>query len=89
MARLTDEKGEGILLRAEEMELSVLPYTPHELENAYHHYELPPIYHTVVRASLVHTGIGGDDSWGAKVHDEYLIKSNQNLHFLFTFKGTV
>jgi beta-galactosidase len=89
MARLTDEKGEGILLRAEEMALSVLPYTPHELENAYHHYELPPIYHTVVRASLVHTGIGGDDSWGAKVHDEYLIKANRDLHFTFTFKGIV
>ncbi|WP_069997407.1 glycoside hydrolase family 2 TIM barrel-domain containing protein [Cellulosilyticum sp. I15G10I2] len=86
-AKVTNEQGEGLLLKSDEMELSVLPYTPHELENAYHHYELPPIYHTVIRTSLRHTGVGGDNSWGALTHQEYLIPSDQPLHFEFTLKG--
>ncbi len=86
-AKVVNEQGEGILLESGEMELSVLPYTPHELENAYHHYELPPVHYTVIRASLKHTGIGGDNSWGALTHDEYLLPSDQDLHFEFSFKG--
>ncbi|MDF2612742.1 MAG: beta-galactosidase [Clostridia bacterium] len=86
-AEVTNDKGEGMLLQAEEMELSVLPYTPHELENAYHQHELPPVYYTVIRASLKHTGIGGDDSWGALTHREYRMPSNKDLHFEFAFKG--
>ena len=86
-AKVTNDKGEGLLLQAKEMELSVLPYTPHELENASHLHELPPVYYTVIRASLKHTGIGGDDSWGALTHKEYRLPSNQDLHFEFSFKG--
>lgn len=70
------------------MELSALPYTPHELENAMHVYELPQVHYTVVKASLMQMGVGGDDSWGAPVHEEYRIK-NKELHFEFSFKGIV
>jgi beta-galactosidase len=28
-------------------------------------------------------GVGGDDSWGAPVHDEHLIKANDTLTFEF------
>lgn len=68
------------------MELSALPYTPHELENAMHVYELPQVHYTVVKASLMQMGVGGDDSWGAPVHEEYRIE-NKELHFEFSFKG--
>ncbi len=68
------------------MELSALPYTPHELENAMHVYELPPVHYTVVKASLMQMGVGGDDSWGAPTHEEYRIK-NKEMHFEFSFKG--
>jgi beta-galactosidase len=26
-------------------------------------------------------GVGGDDSWGAPVHDEHLIKANEGMEF--------
>jgi beta-galactosidase len=70
------------------MELSALPYTPHELENAMHVYELPQVHYTVVKASLMQMGVGGDDSWGAPTHEEYRIE-NKELHFEFSFKGTL
>jgi len=60
------------------MEFSALPYTPHELENAMHVYELPTVHHTVVKTSLMQMGIAGDDSWGARPHEEHMIE-NQNL----------
>lgn len=67
-------------------EFSALPYTPHELENASHAYELPPIHSTVVKISLMQMGIAGDNTWGARTHDEYTIPQ-QELHFEYCFHG--
>lgn len=86
-AKVTDNTGNGLMIAGNNFEFSALPYTPHELENAYHHYELPPVYHTVIRVSLKNIGVGGDDSWGAMPHDEYLIPSNKDMSLEFTIKG--
>lgn len=86
-AKITDDRGEGILIKSDEMEFSALPYTPHELENAAHHYELPKSMHTVLKMSLRQMGIGGDDSWGACTLDEYLIPSHENMSFKWSMKA--
>ena len=53
------------------MTFSALPYTPHELENARHLYELPRDDNkTIVRCAAFQRGVGGDNSWGAKPHKE-------------------
>ena len=70
-----------------QMNFSALPYTPHELENAQHPYELPPIHYTVIRASMMQMGIAGDDSWGARTHEEYLLPTEEKLVFEFCMKG--
>lgn len=69
------------------MSVNVLPYTPHELENAVHVYELPPVYYTVARIALKQMGVAGDDSWGARTHEEYLLDTTQKLVLSFDFKG--
>ena len=86
-AKVTDRKGRGIEFFGDDLSVSVLPYTPHELENADHAYELPEIQYTVVRVSLQQMGIGGDDSWGAQTHPEYLLPAGQPLSFSFCFRG--
>ena len=86
-AEVTDYKGRGLRFTGDGMEFSALPYTPHELENARHSYELPPIHNTVVRCALMQMGIAGDDSWGARTHDEYLINVSKPLSFKFSFVG--
>lgn len=86
-AKVTDRKGRGILFTGEKMSFSALPYTPHEIENAKHFYELPEIHYTVVRVAKQQMGIGGDDSWGAPVHPEYHIAVDKPLEFTFTFRG--
>ena len=90
-AKVTDRKGRGMLFEMDEhngpMMFSALPYTPHEMENAMHPYELPEVHYTVVRAAKSQMGIGGDDSWGARTHEEYLLKTDKKMEFSFVFKG--
>ena len=86
-ASVTDSKGRGMLFTGDKMEFSALPYTPHEMENARHDFELPQIHYTVVRVSKQQMGVGGDDSWGSKTHEEYLLNVEEPVRFIFGFKG--
>ena len=90
-AKVTDRRGRGMLFEMTKesgpMMFSALPYTPHELENARHPYELPQVHYTVVRAALGQMGVAGDDSWGARTLPEYLLKADQRMEFSFSFRG--
>lgn len=86
-AKVTDRKGRGLLFAGDKMQFSALPYTPHEMENAMHPYELPQIHYTVIRAALGQMGVGGDNSWGARTHPEYLLDVSRKMEFTFYFKG--
>lgn len=86
-ASVTDNLGRGMEFSGKELSFSALPFTPHELENAMHSYELPPVYYTVVRVALQQMGVAGDDSWGARTHEEYLIDVTRPLKLEFDFKG--
>ncbi|MCR5087914.1 MAG: DUF4981 domain-containing protein [Oscillospiraceae bacterium] len=86
-AKVTDRKGRGMEFFGDGLSFSVLPWTPHELENAAHACELPPVYYSVVRVAMQQMGVGGDDSWGARTHPEYLLPAEEDLHFSFCFRG--
>ena len=86
-ARVMDKKGRGMLFFGDELSFSALPYTPHELENAAHHFELPPVHYTVVRVAKKQMGVGGDDSWGSHTHPEYLLDVSEKMEFTFCFRG--
>ena len=86
-AEVTDAKGQGLKLWLNGGEFSALPWTPHEIENAAHGYELPPVNYTVLKMSARQMGIAGDDSWGARTHPEYLLDATKPLRFEFSFKG--
>ena len=84
---VTDRRGRGLkVFGAQPFEASALPYTEHELESARHQNELPQVQHTYLRASLGSCGVGGDDSWGAPVLEEYTVK-NESKRFVFSFCG--
>ena len=86
-AEITDAKGQGLKLWLNGGEFSALPWTPHEIENAAHGYELPPVNYTVLKMSAQQMGVGGDDSWGARTHPEYLLDVSKPLRFEFSFRG--
>ena len=82
---VTNENGRGLRISSvgKPLECNFSPYTAFELENAQHIYELPNVHYTVVTVAGRQMGIGGDDSWGAPVHAEHLIKANENIEFEF------
>lgn len=88
-AKVKDKGGFSIEFAAlgNPFELGVSPYTAFELQNALHHYELPSVNYTVVTIAARQMGVGGDDSWGAPVHEEYLIDSSEDLHFEFVIRA--
>ena len=86
-AKVVDKKERGMIFFGDELSFSALPYTPHELENAAHHYELPQVHYTVVRVAQQQMGVSGDDSWGARVHPEYLVDVSGRKVFTFCFRG--
>lgn len=86
-AKVTDKRGRGLLFAGDCMNFSALPFTPHEMENAMHAYELPEVHYTVVRVSKAQMGIGGDNSWGARTHKEFLPDTTGKMTFTFWFKG--
>lgn len=86
-AKIVDKKGRGMIFFGDEMSVNALPYTPHEIENAAHGYELPQIHYSVVRVAQAQMGVAGDDSWGSKVHSEYLVDVSEKKVFTFCFRG--
>lgn len=85
-AQVTDENDRGLYFKAESspFELSVLPYTAYELDNAGHIENLPKSNQTVVRITARQMGVGGDDSWGAPVHEEFRIPSDRPMTLAFS-----
>lgn len=69
------------------LNISTLPYTPNELEEARHDFELLPVTKTVLHVNLAVMGVGGDESWGAPTLDRYLLKGEGKLKFSFVIKG--
>ncbi|BAP84903.1 beta-galactosidase, small subunit [Paucilactobacillus hokkaidonensis JCM 18461] len=60
---------------------SCLPYTAEELENATHIEELPIARRTVLSIMGAVRGVGGIDSWGADVEDQYHISAAHDIEF--------
>ena len=87
---MADRQGFGLKFTAAEKPfyMNVLPYTAEELENALHREELPvPPHDTVVSILGAQRGVGGDDSWGAPVHEEYEISGEKDIDFGFVIQG--
>ncbi len=83
-----EENGTGLGFTAIEnpFEMSVLPYSAYELDNAMHHEELPEQTYTWIRIAAKQMGVGGDDSWGAPVHQEFKISAEQPMMLSFEIR---
>lgn len=81
----TEREKFGLEFRAveENFAFSCIPYTAEELENATHHEELPPARRTVVSILGAVRGVGGIDSWGADVEEEYHVSGEEDICYSF------
>ena len=85
-AKLTDERGDGVLFLTECNGFSALPYTVHEIDEAMHPTELPPVHFTHVRIGK-QMGVAGDDTWGSKTHPEFMLDNSRDMEISFSFRG--
>lgn len=89
-ARITDADGHGLLVESArpdaELSLSLLPYDSLAIESATHQDELPVPRHVTLRLLAGQMGVGGDDSWGAPVHDRYLLDASHPLSLDVTMR---
>ena len=78
---------EGRKLNLEQLDkpfhFSAIPYTPQQLEQAFHREELPAHLRTVVTVSGFMRGVGGIDTWGSDVESAYHVPSDRDLEFSF------
>ena len=79
-------KKHALLIAGNMFECSVLPYSPFVLENAKHQWELPQVYETVLSINEKQMGIAGDNTWGARTHDEFLLTKEKH-HLRISIKG--
>jgi beta-galactosidase len=52
---------------------SAWPYTLQTLENTTHDFQVVTHKNTTLNIDCIQMGVGGDNSWGMPVHDQYLI----------------
>ena len=66
----------GVLVSANKKPLSVnaWPYTQQMLENTAHDFELPKHKNIIVNIDHAQMGVGGDNSWGLPVMEQYQLK---------------
>jgi beta-galactosidase len=57
------------------LSVNALRYTTEEMEQAKHRYEMERRDFVTLNLDLLQTGVGGDNSWGARTHPEYTVQS--------------
>ena len=65
---------------------SAIPYTPQQLEQAFHAEELPQPTRTVVTVCGKMRGVGGIDTWGNDVEKAYHVSAEEDITFSFRIR---
>lgn len=80
-----DDEGHGLRISYVDdvFSCSALPYNSEQLMIATHQEELPEHHASYLRIMKKQMGVGGDDSWGAPVHDAYTLDIDQDSDFTF------
>ncbi len=86
---VTDDLGRGVRVEAldEPLEISVTGYLPEELMAKHHPEELAAPTHTILDVAAFRRGVGGDDSWGAPVLEQYTYPSDRPYRLRFLLSG--
>jgi len=81
---MTNADGAGLLAVGRPLlSISAWPYTMKDLESARHTNELPRRDTVTVNLDYKQTGVGGDNSWGARTHAQYTLV---NRAYVYSFR---
>ncbi len=83
---VTDKTGAGLLVIGQpQLSVNALHYGTEDLNAGKHPFQLSPREHTVLNIDRLQMGVGGDNSWGAWPHKEFLIPS-QDYSYRFRLR---
>jgi beta-galactosidase len=78
---LTSKKGVGLLaVGLPLLSVNALHHTTDDLQAAEHPFQLPKRDITVLNLDFKQQGVGGDDSWGAWPHEQFLIPCREQTY---------
>lgn len=84
---LTNDRGAGLLAIGQPvLSVNALHYTTEDLMSASHGWEITRRDYVTLNLDLVQLGVGGDDSWGARQHEEFRIPSNKSYAYFFCLR---
>ncbi len=81
--KIADKDDNGILISGDKFEFSALHYTPGEIESKKHPFELVKSNNTILHINAKQMGVGGDDSWGAKPHPEFMLQPDHKYRYAY------
>ncbi|MFC5630227.1 MULTISPECIES: glycoside hydrolase family 2 TIM barrel-domain containing protein [Streptococcus] len=87
--KVSDNEDHALLFEAvnKPFEMSVLPHSAQEIDAASHQEDLSQSHWTWIRILAAQMGVGGDDSWGAPVQEQYHLYAERELTITFTLRG--
>jgi len=84
---LTDTAGSGLLVIGEPLvSFSAHHHTTADLEDAKYSWQMERRDDITLSIDMQQTGVGGDDSWGARTHDEYTVWP-ETMEYSFRLRG--
>lgn len=81
--KVVDKDNNGLLITGNKFEFSALRYTIDEMASKLHPFNLVKSLNTILNINYRQMGVGGDDSWGAKPHDEFMIPSDSSYRYSY------
>jgi beta-galactosidase len=88
---LCDKRGVGLLAVGQPLlSVNALHHTTEDLMSCMHPWEMPLRQEVTLNLDLAQMGVGGDNSWGAMQHPEFLLPASQAYRYAFVlrpFKG--
>jgi len=84
---LTNDEGVGLLVIGEPLvAFSAHHYTTADLEDAKYSWQMERREKITLSVDMQQTGVGGDDSWGARTHDKYTVWP-EPLEYSYRLRG--
>ncbi len=84
---LCDKKGVGLLAAGQPLlSVNALHHTTDDLMSCFHPWEMPVREDVTLNLDLVQMGVGGDNSWGALQHPEFMLPAKQAYRYSFVLR---
>ena len=77
---------EACSVQGQPLSFSALPYSVDQLDRARHSHELEADGSTHLSLDVAQTGVGGDNSWGARPHPEFTLRGDREHRLVFFMK---